>query len=609
MQLLFRSLPNSEMERPPTQRDQFDNDEVDLVDALVRESLQNSLDAMVGDGPVRVRIAVHAPQGDERAELRRLLCEDKLRRHLDASNVDTQGVDFENPKLLVIEDFGTTGLTGRWDAWDEGAFCDFWRRMGLSHKGGRSLGRWGLGKLVFSSASRVRTFFGLTVRAGETSGLLMGQAVLTHHQLEGEARYDSHGFFAVPAGDGMQLPATSAEVIAGFSSACGLTRTSEPGLSVVVPHFRDSMKLDRILEGVLKNYFFPILLGRLEVTVGDVEVSAATFESLARIHGGARFAGGHLARFIGAMQATRQRQAPEPVALPGNWHSIDMEAAIGEQTLADLRREYAAGTAVSVRAPLLLKRKDGREERTHVDLFLQRAPADAGDTLFVRDAIVLPAEAKYFRGRNVFAALVADDRPVSGFLGDAENPAHTSWSGSTEKVTGNWRNAAARLREIRDSLQRVYAALVSAIELTDPTALVGTFSAPGDDGVRAPRPRGPVVRPPKVPPRPSPKVYRVDRMSGGFALRAGPGLLADMLPVSIRVRTAYDVLRGNPFSKHDPLDFDFRKKQFVLRGKGATLRAESANVLVLEATEPDFHVEVTGFDTRRDLIIDPARVQ
>ena len=513
------------------------------------------------------------------------------------------------PLINQEEEVRLAGLTGRWDAWDEGAFCDFWRRMGLSHKGGRSLGRWGLGKLVFSSASRVRTFFGLTVRAGEPSGLLMGQAVLTHHQLAGDARYDSHGFYALPGIDGLQVPVTAPAEIEEFRAACGLTRTAEPGLSIVVPHVRESISLDRILQGVLKNYFFPILLGRLEVTVGDVQISATTFESLAQQYGGPRFAGGHLARFIGSMQATRQGESPAPVALPNNWHSMDMESALGEPVLAALRRSFADGGAISVRAPMLLKRKDGREERTHVDLFLQRAPGDAGDTLFVRDAIVLPAEAKYFRGRNVFAALVADDRSVSGFLGDAENPAHTSWSGSTEKVTSNWRNSAARLREIRDSLQRVYAALVSAIEITDPNALVGTFSARGDDGVRARRPRGPVVRPPQPQPPSNPKVYRVARMFGGFAIGAGPGLLPYMLPVTIRVRAAYDVLRGNPFSKHDPLDFDFAKRQLVLRGRGATLRAEGSNVLVVEATDLKFEIEVTGFDTRRDLIIDPVRVQ
>ena len=67
--------------------------------------------------------------------------------------------------FLVIEDFGTTGLRGAWDRKDDQGFSDFWRRIGRSHKRGQQGGRWGLGKLVFSGASRVRSFFGLTIQA------------------------------------------------------------------------------------------------------------------------------------------------------------------------------------------------------------------------------------------------------------------------------------------------------------------------------------------------------------------------------------------------------------------------------------------------------------
>lgn len=62
---------------------------------------------------------------------------------------------------------------------DKEPFSDFWRRMGKSHKAGKSLGRWGLGKLVFSSSSEARIFFGLTVRKTDPElSLLMGQPVI-----------------------------------------------------------------------------------------------------------------------------------------------------------------------------------------------------------------------------------------------------------------------------------------------------------------------------------------------------------------------------------------------------------------------------------------------
>jgi hypothetical protein len=256
---------------------------------------------------------------------------------------------------------------------------------------------------------------------------------------------------------------------------------------------------------------------------------------------------------------------------------------------------------------LLLKQKDGTELITKFDLFLQKA-SDDGDTLFVRDTIVLPAESKYFRGYRTLAAFVADDKPICTFLGDAENPAHTSWSAAAEKVTAEWRNPLARLKEVRGALQQLYDEIVSSMETRDTNALIDFFSAKAEDGARGVRPRGPVVRPPNPNPPPTKeKAYRLIRLTGGFAIRGSSALKPEQLPMTLRVRAAYDVLRGNPFSKHDPLDFDFSKGELDVTTKEANTLAQSPNVLVIKANSRDFEVTVSGFDVRRDLIIDAAR--
>ena len=45
----FVPQPQNLVETEVTQRDQFRNDEVDLSDTIVREAVQNSLDAAIGD--------------------------------------------------------------------------------------------------------------------------------------------------------------------------------------------------------------------------------------------------------------------------------------------------------------------------------------------------------------------------------------------------------------------------------------------------------------------------------------------------------------------------------------------------------------------------------
>lgn len=606
MQLTFRIIRDDEIEKPPTQRDQFNNDDVELVDALVRESLQNSLDAAAGE-LVRVRFSLHEPTEAAAQTLTSYLDLEQLKERLDACSLQPEAIEYTKPKLLVIEDFGTTGLEGSWNSIDDRPFCDFWRRMGKSHKGGKSLGRWGLGKLVFSSSSQARIFFGLTIRRSQPEPpLLMGQAVLTTHILN-DKRFDSHGFFCNLGETGIQLPMIDSEEVCRFKEACGLVRNGgEPGLSIVVPYVLSTITEQRIVQAVLKNYFFPILLGRLVVTVGSVTISADTFAALAQAHGGARFASGHLAKFITSLRSVRKGET-FPHVLPSNWLTTGMAVALGDQVAA-FRERYQKGECLCVRAPLLLKQKDGTELTTRIDLFLQKA-SDEGETLFVRDTIVLPAESKYFRGHRAMAALVADDRSICTFLGDAENPAHTSWSASAEKVTADWRNPSVRLKEVRSALQQLYNEIVSSLEENDPNALIDFFSAEADKGTRGSRPKGPVVRPPNPkPPEPKEKAYKLIRLKGGFGIRGTKVLGAEHYPMLIRVRAAYDVLRGNPFSKHDPLDFDFTQKDDPkVIANGASATAQSPNVLLIKANNHEFEVTVSGFDTRRDLIIDASR--
>lgn len=611
MELLFRSLPANEMERPPTQRDQFDNDEVELADALVRESIQNSLDAHDNAESQSVRVCFNIKEfkPEERAQVLRLLDAEQLNEHLALTGLPTLD-PAENMSALTIEDFGTTGLVGRWDDWDEKPFCDFWRRMGRSHKGGQSLGRWGLGKLVFSSTSRARIFLGLTVRNDDAKALLMGQAVLTHHKMPDGSRLDSHAFYAVRGKlreEMFQVPERSPDEIKSFKTLFGLMRADEPGLSIVVPALRDNIiSLERIAQGVLRNYFFPILFGRLEVQVGETIINEASFADLAAKLDADRFAGGHLASFIQAMKESRGSDASAPFILPKDWAEKPMDIALGTQ-LDVMREQLNNGEVIAVRAPLLMKRKDGTELPSFVDAFLQRGPTDT-QALFVRHAIVLNAEHRYFRGGKVFAALIADDWAVSEFLGDAENPAHTGWSASAENVVSKWRNARGRLSDIRCLLKRLYNSLESAIETTDKNALVSFFSVASEEGSKGPSTKGPVVRPPVIPHiAPKPKSFRLTRLGDGFKLQEG-SLNEEDLPLTIRVRAAYDVSRGDPFKKHNSADFDFNKKEMEIQALGATTTVNSPNILFIEIKKPRFVVNVKGFDPNRDLIVNSEKI-
>ena len=139
----FVPQPQNLVETEVTQRDQFRNDEVDLSDTIVREAVQNSLDAAIGDSQVRVNFRwINGSSGLHNGYLQELF--DGHLEHAASAGIELDELDFENPSALIIEDFGTRGLTGSVDQKDDDNFTDFWRRHGRSHKTGRSRGRGGL---------------------------------------------------------------------------------------------------------------------------------------------------------------------------------------------------------------------------------------------------------------------------------------------------------------------------------------------------------------------------------------------------------------------------------------------------------------------------------
>ena len=608
MKCLPRVISRPEVNQDITQRDQFNSDDFPIRETLVREPHQNSLDGRSNSasGPVTTRIRLVEPVPEHAAYWRALL--EPLKPHLEASRLDLSGVDLSMPRVLLIEDFGTTGLLGETDDKDELNFSDFWRRFGLSHKKGGSAGRWGLGKLVFSSASAIGTFFGLTVRDNDPSHqrLLMGQAVLNNHKI-GSKDYAPHIFFAVPAEDGFQLPAREPATVDAFCAACGISRRNEPGLSVAVICLRAELEPEKLLPHVIINYFFPILTGRLVVEMGDKVIDAASFDSLAKSHGGPELADGSLIAFIRSVDTVRSN-APE-LTLKHEWVKEGLSKALTDAEVERARAAFAAGSLVAVRAPVLLRRKNGQAESTFVDVYLRKAPAmSKGQAVYVRGSITIPGESRSFRGRKTLAALLASDPSIVEFLGDAENPAHTKWIGTAGKLSPKWMSPAEKVSAIRRLINELNELFAESEALVDESALIQFFAIPKPmAAARAKRDDLPVKPPPPPIPPPTPRAFNVTSKVGGFTIRGNPAASVP-LPYQLRVVTAYGVRRGNAFKRHRRQDFDLRGTgNITLSATGASWSASESNVLLVDVSARDFRFEVQGFDPERDLELNVRR--
>ncbi len=601
----FRGVDIGSVETELTQWDQFNSDELDAAEAVSRESHQNTLDAPAGAGPVRTKISVHEADDADGDYFEALFS--PLKAHLAAAGTRFVPASFRKPRFLVVEDFGTTGLTGAWDAMDNGNFSDFWRRFGGSHKSGSKGGSWGLGKLAYPATSTARTFFGVTVRKDDPQALLMGQTVLRHHEIAGK-QYVPFGFYSTLASDGLQLPITDQAAIERFSRAVGFKRTVEPGLSIAVPFVSDDLTVESLVQPLLKNYFFPILTGRLVIEVGDTVIDQTTFDDAVRIYGGDDFAGGHLQSFIGQLHKALRDNKPD-VEFPAKWQYGNVEEALSPEELATVRAKFSTGDLVHIRVPLRIKTADLSYRDGTLDLaYRASAEGQKPRALFVRNSLTINSEArKAYGDRMAFAALVAADGAPAELLRASENPAHTMWDTKAQKLADHWdtTDAAKRIRQIKRLPREICDLLVEAREDVDENALINVFAIPDKRPTSTTRPR-PIPIPPVPPIPPAPPAFRVTRRATGFVVK---GTEVDELP-KIKVMTAYDLVRGDPFKAFSPLDFDFAKAGYAgveVIAEGAEVEVTAANVLHITPCEKEFSVEVRGFDTRRDLRVDVRR--
>ncbi len=602
----FRQIGADEVEQEPTQREQFNNDDVTLATALVREAIQNSLDARRANAKVQVRISLSIAGNIEQKWLESNLS--SLRPHLKSFGISP------NPppqaRLLRIEDFGTTGLRGSVTSKDDKSFSDFWRRHGRSHKTGSSGGRWGLGKLVYSGVSEFRCFFGLTRRLEAPTNCLMGQAVLGTHRLEG-FDFSTHGFFCKPATGraDIQVPFHDDNIVDEFCKVFNIQRRTpdDTGLSIVIPHVNLTTNSQSLQQAVIEHYYFPILQDSLEVSVtSDHEVAQITSENIIAKAEAFELPAAKLNMLNFVRRALAERRRESPYTVKETWVKNGIRDAFDTETLNSLRSAYKL-SPVHIRLLISLeeRRQNGISNlSTYIDVFLQKADAEEiGGDLYVRGAITIPAEAK-FAGRKAFGLLIADEVHVSDLLGEAENAAHTRWNTQSDRAKARYRSSKTTIAAIKKALLTCFDLLDEAETKDDVDALKRFFSIEkaNTDGGQRPgvgRDNGPGPLPPKPP------LLRIEKASGAIRVYSGPGFGNNNIGKRIRVRCAYDLFSGNPFKNYTAWDFEI--------GKDISYTSASSDVDILESKEnfviflplsQNFTLELTGFDQNRDVIVD-----
>lgn len=592
--------------------------------ALVREALQNSLDAARPEQVVRFRILLSTDNRLGSQKLKEVLglawphfCAKKS-----GLQKDSIPTDDEDCSYLVFEDFGTRGLEGNASEGFEpekgkNHFYYFFRAEGQSDKTGSERGSWGIGKRVFARESRIRTVIGYTVQADTSTKYLMGRALLKIHALEGT--HYSDGYYgiledetAIPY-DQFVLPVSDTGYLDEFARDIGLSRYTEPGLSVIIPWIYPEVSSEALQKSVLRDFFYPILSGNLEIDIETpslnlnirkdsffnalegLGVDALEIESLAE-----------LAQW--SLQLSDEEhiriKMPDP-ARAWSWSKSLFDA----DTLAILTEAYRDGERMAVRVPVTIRKVRGENQTTYFDIYLRRDETVAYHyPIFIRDGLIVP-DVRGTRTRGTCSIVVIEDLPMASFLRDAENPAHTNWlhDGS------NFKNKYARgskqdLQFVKNSVAEMLNIIAAEETEADPRLLIDFFSLLEEQDIlkteeeKESKTKGETTTTPPKPPDKKPDMFRISQVSGGFSLL--PGKKSIKPPATFNIRVAYDTRRGNPLTRYSENDFLVDKPPITISSQsGITVENSGENNVRLKINDSNFHFEMTGFDKNRDLYV------
>lgn len=636
-----RKLP-SDVVRNPISAEFFSEGAVqDAAVSLVRESLQNSMDARLRDvrgrptGPVRVRFFTSGDEGGLSAEKASRWFE-SLRPHLAARGNGLRWSPGRKDRcpFLVVEDFGTTGLTGDDAAHDvrEDApnnFFNFFRAEGYTNKDGSDQGSWGVGKVVFNCASRINTFLALTIPSDDGIPRLMGRSILKFHRCEAD-RYKSDGYWGDPGPDDLIRPSRRQDEIRAVSRDFNLKRGNEAGLSVIIPWCSprdgdddvDHISEEHLLKAALEGFFWPIAFGNLEVEVegpsGSILVKADTMAEVLRHRPGLA----EVAKLVelaswgrGDGEARAHRLLRPAGQGAQRWSPEMIPPGVRDAVTSAIRGRGR----VALTVPLRIRRKDegggggGGGQDTQFTMYLEGAGEDRSRPVFIRDQLVISnANARCVPGVR---ALVVIDHPVlSRLLRDAETVAHTAWTPGTAHFKSRYSFGKSVIEFVRSGVAEVVHLAQQGDEKPDATATAEFFSLveAGDDKASKGRGRKPGGSEaggltPVPDPGPSRASFRVHPVDGGFAVGPGPAALRP--GDSLVIRPAYSVRRGSALSAYDPRDFDLESEDMTLAVEGARRVKAEGNMLMVELLASEFKVEVRGFDVDRDLEVDVRTVE
>ncbi len=602
----------------------FAKERRDWLSILLREVLQNALDARLSrDGPVTVSLKHHLLDETGKAHMRTLVPPEHLDRFMQSVPHLEDNPSKEVHSCLVVEDFGTCGLTGslnnpeldgknqNWNA--------FWFREGEGGKENTSgNGGAGQGKITYFSTSAIRTIFGYTVRADDRSQALLGaSSFLRDYSYQGHKwKRDSYWGIARESDDQrivlpVQGELQGEQVISAFRRDFGLERTSsQTGLSLIIPSPKDFSASDAMVTTIAE-FFVPILRGDLVVKIDGTTLERSSIANLAdQLLTDAKARELHTCSTKGyrdfLVNAIGKSVRNELVtAKPLTGASQLTEASFNPEDLASMREAIQTEKEVAVRFHVTVKsRKEGNID-CHFDVHLA-CPFDLANpeqAVIRRDLLIgeEPIGGGKIRQRARGLTLITDES-LSRLLLTAEEATHLRWNARLPRLGEYYRSGPDVVAIVRNAMARLLEVITGGEQQRDYKLLSKYFSAPGslssieNKGKKAQK--GKQIPAPGDIPKAKAKLLAIDALEDGCRIRPAKvnALVEVQLPIEVTVEFAYEGLDRDAFSEYDPLDFSLDDGSFSIEKSGCSVAQMRLNQLTFLIEDPNFELRVNGFD-------------
>ena len=593
--------------------------------ALVREAVQNTLDARLDNGlPARIRIKVG--KVSDKSYVAQYF--EGLEDHTTVSLGSTAQIP-DSFNYLVYEDFNTTGLWGDSGVLkassnlekEEQSYTYFVHVEGEGSKGEGKKGKWGVGKIVFPMLSQVKSYFAYSVRDPEKepcgkNQVLIGQSILKYHDI-GDITYQADGWMAEMVDDVPQP--FSGSYATEFAQKWSVSRADdENGLSLVVPVIREGLGISELRDAVIRQYFISILSGDLECTFEDadghsIELNQGNFvqflDNIKALNQGSK-------RDLTTEQVRAGITAFSDAVEVGDVLDVEITRNGAAQVLGDIPGhiiEQAAESLDSVNVAIFKVMIDVPVPKSISfikDSFeVLLAPlAGKNPIVFSREGILVPGT-QAVNVKDFLVVVMVDEGPLADLLGWAEGPAHEDWRPDTQLLKQNFHHSSKSRSAVENVIKLVRNYPKRIVEEINRTKSEERDDQYFSDWFAFVEPKGSKSKPKQEKPKPpEPPAERgtnqevlVSIEKGVLKISNGASVVGEKDEIFLKL--AYSVSRGNAFSKWDPLDF-------VLEGQGSLVMeyAGVSEVRVLKNTirfvidNPDaWSLKVKGFKPYRDV--------